>query len=322
MAGTMLLKNKKNVSFTLITLLMMSSSCAFKKNQTDAQIGISNKIKIPGHLKIESQNTTYVLIDVIDMSESDYDIDLTLLPKGDVFFPKQTPKFKDTECSGLGYEVSYEPDQQIVTSQLKLVPFVDGNERDGDHLIVSAKNRLKIGVYSAFLPISDYLETENLPTEFTKSFQPSNQCHYMCDRTAGVKPIRPLKYVFGQYDCYYYAPTTPSSRTRTDDLDFYLPDLRGGQAQLDYYLNRLKQCDAVQNNDDLKNYYDQLTKGPCYQGVRKEMYREWYFVELKVPFEKPLYTISNYHDVIKSTTVTQTSVLEKRPIHPLRDWDI
>ena len=306
----------------IILSLVLCSSCAFKKNQTDVKNAISNKIKIPGHLKIESKNTTYVLIDVIEMPESDYDIDQTILAKGDVFFPKQTPEFKDTECAGLGYEVSYVPGEQVSTSQLKLVPYVNDLERNNDHLIVSAKDKLKIGVYAAFLPLSDYLETENLPTEFSKSFQPSNQCHYMCERTAGVKPIRPLKYVAGQYDCYYYAPTTPSSRTRTDDLDFYLPNMDSGNVQLDFYLNRLSQCDAVQNNDDLKNYYEQLTKGPCYQGVRKIMAREWYFVELKIPYSKPLYVISNYSDLIKSTSVTQKSTFEKRSVHSLREWDI
>jgi hypothetical protein len=51
---------------------------------------------------------------------------------------------------------------------------------------------------------------------------------------------------------------------------------------------------SLRGNDDLKNYYKQLTDGPRRNGSRGLLQREWYFVEMKILYQAPTYSIENF----------------------------
>jgi len=300
-----------------LVITITSSGCGFKKH-TVSENDVSG-LKIPlGQYKRSDSGVDLVLVDTIDFPKNDYEIDLTRKVDGEVFFPIQKPVFKDTECDGLGYSVTYADDKHSATSTLKLVPFVNGEERGSDHVTVSGSDSLSIGVYAEYQPIADYIDSKTLPTEFNKSLQPSNRCHNMC-HSVRAKPVRPMVSDQKWGNCFYTDPVAPDRRVPTTDLWFFdffdsTPECR------EYSINRLMACDAVRNNDDLREYWKQLTAGPCYQNEPKYMQREWYFVEIKIPIFQPQYSVHNLKEIIKATTITQSDFLENKSVHPRSDW--
>ena len=312
------------IKLAILTLYLVLSGCAFKdqnsKNNTFSNGGVIKKT--PAKVKIENDQGKWVLIDSIELPSGDYTIDGTVIAKGSVSFPLQYPKFKDTECRGLGYEVSYEQQKKSVTPKILIVPHVNGSERKSDHLIVSDKDTLVIGVYAEYAPLEEFVETETLPSEFVKSLQPSNQCHYMCGQ-ARANPTRALinPDPIPGWGCYFMLLGNGSDRptSGTTDLWFFGDSLERDDSR-ESYIKKLMSCDAVRENSDLKSYYQQLTDGPCTYGSQKTMMREWYFVEMKVPYQSPTYSIVNYSEIVKATAVTQSTSISDQPVYPIRAW--
>jgi hypothetical protein len=79
-------------------------------------------------------------------------------------------------------------------------------------------------------------------------------------------------------------------------------------------------CDAVRDNDDLRSYYQQSQTDKCLDNTPKVFLREWYFVEQKINFKSPIYSILNFSEYLKSKAEDQTPEIVDRPLHPFVDW--
>jgi hypothetical protein len=139
---------------------------------------------------------------------------------------------------------------------------------------------------------------------------------------ARVKPVRKLKRVQGQIDCSYYiwgyANNWPTS-TLTEDAHFWPAYLERSESRA-YHIKALTDCEAVKDNEDLKSYYDQAENQPCLFNNPKMLMRQWYFVEQKINFKPPIYSILNFSEYLKSKAEDQTPGIVDRPLHPFVDW--
>ncbi|MBU6375028.1 MAG: hypothetical protein KGQ59_03460, partial [Bdellovibrionales bacterium] len=249
------------------------------------------------------------------------EVDQTVIPIGSVDFPYDYPKFTDTYCSGLGYSVSYESRTRPATNLIRFVPFKNERKIELDHAVISKNDTLKIAIYADYEPLSDFLEEGSLPDEFVKSFQPSNRCGFICGQIR-ARPMRPL--MSGpKGNCNYFIPGHDDrglpAQVRTDDLWFFPFNLETA-ANRDWEIAKLQECDAVRNNQDLENYYKQAREGECTYYYTKTMMREWYFVEQKVPYKAPLYSITNFARLIRATSDTQNESLVNREVEKMSNW--
>ena len=314
---------------TLALALLPFFGCGFKAKPTieSASTAVEAKSEIPiktgftpKDLKIIEGGKAYALLDVVTLPSGDYQLDNTVTVQGVVEFPYQYPSFSETPCTGLGYTVSYEARRKSATNSLKVIPYVNQNLVALDHMVVATTDALQLAVYGEYAPLSDYLDSGNLPNEFAKSFEPSNKCHQMC-ALAQVKPVRDVTFdpangvactPFWNTSGGGYSPVFPG--TVTFNVAFFT-DPRSREP----LVAQLQKCGAVQTNDDLKNYYDQATSGPC-QNSQKMMLKEWYFIEQKVPYATPVYSISNFSSIVKSTSETQSEELRDQSVHLSSDW--
>lgn len=313
------------MKYLLISILMLAG-CAFKDGADSQASAGRNRISgysgfLPSDLRMLDGSASYTLIDVIELPVGDYELDRTEAVKGLVDYLYDYPIFKDTQCQGLGYAVSYEPKRRTITTRLKLVIYVNQKKLNMDHFVASAKDSVQLAIYGESGPLAEYVDLEKLPDEFVKNFLPSNQCHYICPQ-ARVKPVRKPIFEAGRIDCTFWIygwdgqhPTT----TWTDDVQFSPAWLEQAQIR-DTHLQQLQKCDAVRSNDDLRNYYQQATDGACANNTQKMMMREWYFVEQKVPYKAVVYSIENFSKVVKSTSTTQNAQLTDSPAYPISHW--
>ncbi len=315
-------------SIVSIAILVSVYGCAFKPNSEQAKNVEKPLTKkhigfVPENLKISEGSTNYVLIDVMELPRSDYQLDLSKAAKGAIEYQYSYPSFTDSQCAGLGYNVAYEGRRKTITTAVKVVVYVNQKAVTKSNLVVSNIETVQIAVYGEYGPVSDYVDSGNLPNEFVKTFQPSNKCHYMCP-TARVTPVRPLIFVPGKINCLFWiwgqdADHKPTSQQTSD----FLFDPRQFEVAVngrDYYLNEYAACDAVRSNSDLEQYYRAATDGSCAYGSTKQMMREWYYVEQKIPYKAPVYTISNFTEIIKPTSTTQVDSIADRAVHLLKDW--
>jgi hypothetical protein len=315
---------KKKIGFAIILALL--SGCAFKGGNDQSSNTVSTGSKrytgfIPQDLKVSDAGKAFTLIDVLELAPSDYNIDTTKLAKGQVEYPFDYPIFTDNQCQGLGYNISYEGRRRAVTSNFKLVLYVNKRPTAQDHLVASKTDSVQVAVYGEYAPLSDFVDAGNLPNEFVKTMQPSNKCHYMCPE-ARVTPTRPLIFVPGRINCLFWiwgadANQMPTSQ-QTDDF-FFDPRQFEVAGNRENYIQQITACDAVRSNSDLESYYKAATDGGCAYNSIKTMMREWYFVEQKIPYKPPVYSISNFTEIVKDTANTQGNVVD-RPVHLTKDW--
>jgi hypothetical protein len=310
-----------------ITLILMGAlwfgGCAFKEDSGIAGGSGYRRYSgfVPKDTRMKEGATELVLIDVIDVPTGEYELDQSKAIKGRIEYPIEYPIFEDTWCTGLGYAVSYEPRRRGIGEKLKLVAFKNGQIIGAERSKVAPSDKIQIAVYTDRSPISEFSDSEILPTEFTKSLQPSNRCRYMCTQ-ARVKPNRKLKIVPGQTNCNYYiwgyANNWPTA-TVTEDAHFIPYQLERSESR-PYHIKNLIDCEAVKDNEDLRNYYDQTESKPCIDNTPKVFMRQWYFVEQKINFKPPIYSILNFSEYLKSKAEDQAPGILDRPIHPFVDW--
>ncbi len=275
---------------------------------------------IPKDLKISEAGKSYALLDFVTVPSGNYQIDNTVTVDGLAEFPYQFPILAENNCTGLGYDVSYEQRRKSITTVFKVVPYVNSKAVTLDHLVVAPTDLVQVAVYADYLPLADYLDNSALPSEFVKSFQPSNKCHAMC-AMAQVKPTRDVIFnPAGRVTCTYFWNTADGGYSQSfPGTVTFNPAFWATQNTRDFQLTQLQACGAVQTNDDLKSYYDQATTGAC-QNSQKIMLKEWYFVEQKVPYNNPIYTIKNFSSLVKATTDTQSSALADQSIQLMSEW--
>jgi hypothetical protein len=321
----------------LLAVVFLTQACSFKKSDsTTSQAVQALNAAIPApsptpkqpptNLLISQDGKQYALIDYVNFTNDAYAIDQTIAVNGEMDFPYQDPSFTPHQCSGIGYDVTYTPKIKTMTQNLKLLFFKNGQRVYEDHSLIATQDSISVAIYAEYGPISEFYEEGLLPNEYTNSLQPSNNCHVMCTQ-ARVTPLRPLINVPNMSMCEYtiwgYDGHNPTTTATTDfwfqPREFFDPNITNQQG----YINLWSQCGAIQNNDDLKNAYAQaiaLASGTCTNNSGATMMDEYFFVEQKIQYQAPTYTITNFSNILKDTTNSQSAGRNGFPAHKRSDW--
>lgn len=301
-------------------ILMLSmgaalSACAFKDSTSSSSVLTGNLLQSPGPLKLTDERGVLGLMDVMNYPKAAYTVDLTLPVKGRIEYPVSYPQFTQTQCTGAGYTVSYTQQKRSISQTVYLVPFINGVQSKDMVFNVAPTDKLQISVYAQYVAVKNFIEDELLPNEDLNSFQPSSECHKMC--TLGlVTPVRPIKQT-----CYWIDyGSDPSQGGRMTSQFMFVPNHFEQDQFRDQELSNLQNCDPLITNADLKNYYDQLS-GSCQGGVYQQMMRNWYLVQMKLPYQRPVYSIDNLADITKSADVSSAvTKAQDQIVHSLREW--
>ena len=220
-------------------------------------------------------------------------------------------------CKGLGYQVNYEERLQSAATRVYLIPFVNAHSREGDKFTINANDSVSVAVYTDYDSISDFLEKEQTPSEFIKSFQPNGECISACEYFF-VKPVRSLK----SSGCYFVetGQNPATDRRVTDTASFQVRTFDISKENRENSLKSYEDCGLVQNNDDLENYYKQINESQCPNGMPKLFARKWLYVEVKASYQPPKYKLENFSEIIKSTTSTKITEIEQRSVRPFSTW--
>jgi hypothetical protein len=307
--------NTKKMLFSMIWIAVIG--CGFKGVEPKSyEQTASSLLSAPGPLKLTKFGKTFVLIDVLELPKTDISFNFSISTKGRVEYPKDFPIFHDTFCTGIGYTIEYREQREAITSEFLLIPFVDGKEAGKEQFSTSKQNLVRIGVYTAFQPVSDFVQNEQLPDEFVKDFRPSGECNMMCDQIR-AKPVRRLE---GDLCTFWVIPTNE----RTDDLHF-MPLALSHDGQRSDHIKRYQSCNAVsmdtsQGNADLKDYYQQAIEGPCVNMSRVSLHRQFRFVQEKVGIYRPVYSIDNISEIVKVGKNSEDFKIADLTVHSLREW--
>jgi hypothetical protein len=267
----------------------------------------------PGQTHREFGGHNYVLIDSIQMPKAKYQINQSLIASGRVSFLVDSPNLKSLYCEGNGYEVSYEEQNRLTSSQIRLVPFLNGQEAQAIHLDLSPEQQLSVAVYAEYNAISEYYDQGRFPVETVKSFQPNGKCLPMC-QYAPVTTVRPLVRT-PQQPCNLFSPEPGSSA-------FYFKPyyMEKNESRADVF-SELKACDAVRNNQELEDLYHQAeAASDCPNHARKELLREWTEVEEKIIYKSAVYDIENFNKIITNLNQNQDVPAVSGSVATASEW--
>ncbi len=300
---------------------ILTMGCSFKEPEVQSsgyRAGMRTGF-IPSQIRRQFSGKTFSLIDVVEMPKGAYTLDQTAAVRGSVEFLLEYPSFTATPCRGAGYVVKYTPQRRSATSLLKIVNYVNGVEIFADHHLVTANDNLNVAIFAEYAPLESFYERGELPSEFVETFMPSNQCNEMCPGEYLV-PIRPVIFDIarniGCQGCFWDGTTC--NRTHPDKFDFfpgYFPTPAGKTI-----VDNLRRCEAVLSNADLKFYYNKMINETCKNFRQKVLLDEWYYVQHKVPFKAPVYTILDFSNSVLATAATQKPTLEDRIVGQAWEW--
>lgn len=308
---------------TMIMLLALAG-CAFKGEDNKQTRSESSKVRsgfIPGERILVEGSRRYVLIDVVTLPSGDYQVNQSTPVRGIVEHSYQYPIFKELNCEGIGYSLSYETRKRAATEQLKLKIYIDQKLTDRSQLTVSRNEVIALAVYAEFDPIADFYERGQLPSEFVKTVMPNGQCRSLCTNIR-TTPLRPLVRKLPLLDCNWWNrawdyPTNTDRSTVTNDLEFSPLQIEN---QRGTYLQKLFECNAATSNEDLRILYDRAADEACPQYNNKMLLREWGFVEQKIAYAEPTYSIANLNEIVKTTSGDTQIEVKGYPAAKASDW--